>query len=175
MRWTGLEQCKIVTAILKLDRATNWQEFRDALRDWDVPPQNVVYADKEGNIGYVMAGAIPIRASGQGLLPAPGWTGEYEWTGFIPFDELPQTYNPEQHFIVTANNRVVDDTYPYYITHEWLNGYRAQRIRDLLRAKASKGKLSLSDMAAIQADQYSIPAAQIVPHLLQVQPENTPG
>ena len=173
LRWTGLEQCKIITSILKLDRATNWEEFRDALRDWDVPPQNVIYADKEGNIGYVMAGAIPIRARGQGLLPVPGWTGEYEWSGFIPFDELPQTYNPEQHFIVTANNRVVDDVYPYYITNEWLNGYRAQRIRDLLRSKASKGKLSLSDMAAIQSDQYSIPAAQIVPHLLQVQPENT--
>ena len=63
-----------------------------------------------------MAGAIPIRARGQAVVPSPGWTGEYEWMGLIPFDELPQTYNPEQHFIVTANNRVVDDTYPYYIT-----------------------------------------------------------
>ncbi|HET9918565.1 MAG TPA: penicillin acylase family protein [Ktedonobacteraceae bacterium] len=172
LRWTGQDHCNIITAILKLDRASNWEEFRDAMRDWDVPPQNVVYADQEGNIGYIMAGAIPIRAQGQGLLPAPGWTGEYEWTGFIPFEELPQTYNPEQHFIVTANNRVVGDDYPYYITNEWLNGYRAQRIRDLLLAKTRKGKLSLSDMAAIQADQYAIPAEQIVPRLLQVQPES---
>ena len=170
LRWTGLEQCHILSSIPKLNRATNWEEFREAMREWDVPPQNVIYADKEGNIGYIMAGAIPVRARGQGLLPSPGWTGEYEWVGFIPFDELPQTYNPEQHFIVTANNRVVDDNYPYYITNEWLNGYRAQRIRDLLLAKSGKGKLSLSDMAAIQADQYSIPASHIVPHLLKAQP-----
>src|SRR6266699_3038910 len=166
LRWTGLEQCNVISAVEKLNRAANWEEFKDALRDWDVPPQNMIYGDKEGNIGYVMAGAIPIRAKGQHLLPSPGWTGEYEWTGFIPFEELPQIYNPQQHFIVTANNRVVDDSYPYYITNEWLNGYRAQRIRDLL---TSKGKLALEDMAMIQGDQYSLPAVEIVPHMLRVQ------
>ncbi len=167
LRWVGLEQCNILSSILKINRAANWQEFREALRDWDVPAQNVIYADKAGNIGYVMAGAIPIRAKGQALLPSPGWTGEYEWTGLIPFDELPQSYNPEQHFIVTANNRVVDDTYPYYITNEWLNGYRAQRITDLL---TQKPKLTPSDMARIQADQYSLPAVEIVPHVLDIAP-----
>jgi penicillin amidase len=169
LRWTGLELHEITSAAQKLIRATNWEEFRDALRDWDAPAQNFVYADVRGNIGYVMAGAIPIRAKGQALVPVPGWTGEYEWQGYIPFDELPQIYNPEQHFIVTANNRVVDDNYPYYITHEWLNGYRAQRIRDLL---TSKGKLALSDMAAIQADQYALPAVEIVPHILKISPSN---
>ena len=165
LRWTGLEQCTIISAVEKLNRATNWEEFKDALRDWDVPPQNMVYGDTEGNIGYVMAGAIPIRARGQNLLPSPGWTGEYEWTGFISFEELPQIYNPEQHFIITANNRVVDDSYPYYITNEWLNGYRAQRIRDLL---TSKGKLAPEDMVAIQGDQYALPAVEIVPHMLSI-------
>jgi penicillin G amidase len=165
LHWTGLEKHNIVSAVQKMNRAANWEEFREGLRDWDLPPQNVVYADVDGNIGYVMAGAIPVRARGQGLLPSPGWTGEYEWTGYIPFEELPQTYNPEQHFIVTANNRVVDDSYPYYITNEWLNGYRAQRIRDLL---TSKKKLSLSDMATIQSDQYSLPAVELVPHMLKV-------
>ena len=165
LRWTGLEKHDIISAGQKLNLASNWEEFCDALRDWDQPPQNVVYADIQGNIGYVMAGAIPMRARGQALLPSPGWTGEYEWTGFIPFDELPQTFNPEQHFIATANNRVVNDSYPHYITHEWLNGYRAQRIRDLL---TSKGKLALSDMASIQADQYSLPATEIVPHILNL-------
>ena len=165
LRWTGLEKHDVISSVRKLNLATNWEEFRDALRDWDQPPQNVVYADIQGNIGYVMAGAIPLRARGQALLPSPGWTGEYEWTGYIPFDELPQTFNPEQHFIATANNRVVDDSYPHYITHEWLNGYRAQRIRDLL---TSKGKLALSDMASIQADQYSLPATDIVPHILNL-------
>jgi penicillin G amidase len=165
LRWTGLEQCNIISAVAKLNRASNWEEFKEALRDWDVPPQNLVYGDKEGNIGYVMAGAIPIRAKGQNLLPSPGWTGEYEWTGFISFEELPQIYNPEQHFIVTANNRVVNDSYPYYITNEWLNGYRAQRIRDLL---TSKGKLAPEDMVAIQGDQYALPAVQIVPYMLGI-------
>src|SRR6266702_4791058 len=169
LRWTGLEEHNIISAVQKLNLATNWEEFRDALRDWDQPPQNVVYADIQGNIGYVMAGAIPIRARGQALLPSPGWTGEYEWTGYIPFDELPQTLNPEQHFIATANNRVVNDDYPYYITHEWLNGYRAQRIRDLLTSKAPGEKLALSDMARIQGDQYSLPAVEIVPHMLKIQ------
>ena len=167
LRWTGQEKHDILSVAQKMNRATNCEEFREALRGWDVPPQNVVYADTQGNIGYVMAGAIPIRAKGQALLPSPGWTGEYEWTGYIPFEELPQIFNPEQHFIVTANNRVVDDSYPYYITHEWLNGYRAQRIRDLL---TSKGKLALSDMASIQADQYSLPAVEIVPYILKIKP-----
>jgi len=170
LRWPAFEQFKLTSAVHKLNCATNWEQFREALRDWDVPPQNFVYADCTGNIGYIMAGAIPIRAGEQAILPSPGWTGEYEWTGLIPFDELPQTYNPEQHFIVTANNRVVDDAYPYYITHEWLNGYRAQRICDLL---TSKGKLTLSDMVTIQADQYSIPATEIVPYIVALE-ANTP-
>ncbi len=169
LTWTGLEQCQVITSVEKLNRATDWEEFRAALRYWDVPPQNVVYADVEGNIGYVMAGAIPVRSQGQHLLPLPGWTGEYEWTGYIPFDELPQAYNPQQHFIVTANNRVIDDSYPYYITNEWLNGYRAQRIRDLL---TSKDRLSPADMATIQADQYALPALEIVPHMLRIQPQS---
>jgi penicillin amidase len=167
LRWSSLEKHDILSAVQKMNRATSWEEFRDGLRDWDSPPQNVVFADTQGNIGYVMAGAIPIRAKGQSLLPSPGWTGEYEWTGYIPFEELPQTFNPNQHFIATANNRVVDDSYPYYITNEWLNGYRAQRIRDLL---TSKGRLAPSDMAAIQSDQYSLPAVEIVPHILKIQP-----
>ncbi len=170
LRWTGLEQTRIISAAQNLNRATNWHEFRDALRDWDNPPQNFVYADIEGNIGYIMAGDIPIRAQGQALLPSPGWTGEHEWTGTIPFDELPQAYNPEQHMFVTANNRVVSDSYPYYISHEWLNGYRAQRIRDLLNAKET---LTVEDMASIQADQYSLPASEIVPHMLAI-PASTP-
>jgi penicillin amidase len=166
LRWVGLEQCNIIGAVQEINRATNWQEFRDALRDWDVPPQNFVYADTEGNIGYMMAGAIPMRAKGQSLVPSPGWTGEYEWTGLIPFDELPQTFNPQEHFIATANNRVIDDNYPHYITNEWLNGYRAQRIGTLLN---SKDKLTADDMARIQSDQYSLPAVEIVPHILTIQ------
>jgi penicillin G amidase len=167
LSWTGLEHHDIIMALEKMALATNIREFREALRHWDVPPQNFVFADTSGEIGYLMAGAIPTRAKGQALLPSPGWTGEYEWTGLIPFEELPQVMNPPQHYIVTANNRVVNDSYPHYITHEWLNGYRAQRIRDLLTSKA---KLALSDMAVIQADQYALPAEEIVPQMMSVPP-----
>lgn len=167
LRWTGLEHHDILSALEKMALATNIHELRDALRHWDIPAQNFVFADTNGEIGYIMAGAIPTRARGQALLPMPGWNGEYEWTGLIPFEELPQVMNPPQHFIVTANNRVVGDSYPYYITYEWMNGYRAQRISDLL---TSQGKLALSNMATIQADQYSIPAEQIVPHMLSIPP-----
>ena len=173
LRWTGLERGNIVAAIQQMNRARTCEEFRNALRDWDVPPQNIIYADQEGNIGYVMAGAIPIRAKGQALVPSPGWTGEYEWTGYVPFDELPQLRNPQQHYLVTANNRVVDDEYPYYITNEWLSGYRAQRIRDLLADQAATRKLTLADMARIQADHYALPAVEIVPHLVKLA-TNTP-
>ncbi|GCE20286.1 penicillin acylase family protein [Dictyobacter kobayashii] len=166
LRWTGLEHTTLLTAIRHLNRASNWQEFHNALRDWDTPPQNFVYADREGNIGYVMAGSIPVRAKGQALIPVPGWNGEYEWTGKIPFEKLPQTYNPDQHFLVTANHRVIDDNYPYYITNEWLNGYRAQRIQQLL---TSTEKITVEDMAKIQYDQYCIPATEIVPYILQLE------
>ncbi|GLV59450.1 peptidase S45 [Dictyobacter sp. S3.2.2.5] len=166
LRWTGLESGTLLSAIRNLNRASNWQEFQNALRDWDVPAQNFVYADREGNIGYVMAGYIPIRAQGLALVPMPGWTGEYEWTGRIAFEELPQVYNPEQHYLVTANNRVIDDNYPYYITHEWLNGYRAQRIQQML---TEKQKLTVEDMSRIQNDYYCIPATEVVPYMLQLE------
>ncbi|GCF08869.1 penicillin acylase family protein [Dictyobacter arantiisoli] len=166
LRWTAFDSNTMLTAIRQLNRASNWDEFRTALHDWDAPPQNIVYADTTGNIGYIMAGAIPIREQGQALLPVPGWTGAYEWTGLIPFNELPQSYNPAEHFIVTANNRVIDDTYPYYISHEWVNGYRAQRIKDLL---VSKEKLTVDDMGAIQNDQYALPAQEIVPMILKLE------
>ncbi|GCE27817.1 peptidase S45 [Dictyobacter alpinus] len=167
LRWTSLEAGTLLTSVRQLNRASDWQEFQSALRSWDTPAQNFVYADNAGNIGYTMAGNIPIRAKGQAIVPVPGWTGEYEWTGRIPFEELPRTYNPEQHFLVTANHRVVNDEYPYYITHEWLNGYRAQRIQDLLKQQK---KLTVADMASIQYDQYCLPATEIVPYMLQITP-----
>ncbi|GCE13389.1 penicillin acylase family protein [Tengunoibacter tsumagoiensis] len=165
LRWTAFEDCTLPAAIYLLNRATDWEQFKTALQQWDTPAQNFVYADRSGNIGYLMAGKIPIRARGQALLPSPGWTGENEWTGYIPFAELPQSYNPEQHFIVTANNRMLDDNYHYYITHEWANGYRAQRITNLLLAKE---KFTLEDMQTIQTDQFSLPATEYTPYLLQL-------
>ena len=163
LRWTALDENPgVVPAVLGLDSAENWDDFRDALRLWIVPSQNFVYADVEGNIGYQSPGAIPIRANGDGTLPVPGWTDEYEWTGFIPFDELPRSFNPESGYIVTANNAVVDDSYPYWITYDWAYGYRARRIVDLV---GSNAPISLEQVGSVQFDSYDLSAERIVPYL----------
>ena len=169
-RWTALEGGRLFESVYMLNQARNWEEFRAALRHWGVPAQNFVYADVEGNIGYQTPGDIPIRANGQELVPVPGWTGEYEWTGYIPFDELPSVYNPPTHFIATANNKVVPGDYPYFISYEWSAPYRARRIVHLLTAK---DKLSVQDFRQIQADTYSIPGEQLVPYLLALEPQGT--
>ncbi len=105
-----------------------------------MPAQNLLYADVDGNIGYQMPGDIPIRANGDGTLPVPGWTDEYEWTGYIPFEELPYTFNPAEGYIVTANNQVPPCDYPYLITHDWDYGFRAQRIVDMIKNAPGKDR-----------------------------------
>jgi penicillin amidase len=171
LKWTAIQPgASVVPALLMIDQAQNWAEFREALRHWDVPSQNFVFADVDGNIGYQAPGLIPIRARGDGSLPSPGWTGEYEWTGTIPFDQLPSRFNPKEGFIVTANNAVVDDKYPTFISRDWDRGYRAQRITDLIRAQ---GKLSVDDVKAIHGDDYVLFADQLMPYL-QVLKADTP-
>ena len=168
LRWTALDGTRLMNAVWGLNLASNWEEFRQALESWDVPSQNFVYADVEGNIGYQSPGLIPIRAAGhQGLVPVPGWTGEYEWQGFIPFEELPRAYNPERGFIVSANNKVAEDSYPYSLAYEWSAPYRAQRITDMLAADQS---ISLEDMSDIQSQTYSLPAEALRPYLQAMQP-----
>ena len=171
-RWTGHEPSHSALALqglLKLNQSGNWKEFREALRLCGLISQNVVYADVEGNIGYVANSIIPIRAKGQGLVPVPGWTGEYEWTGYIPFDELPSAFNPSTHFFATANNKVVDDDYPYLITHDWLPAYRVRRIVQMLTAKE---KLSVDDFKRMQADVYSLQARELILFLTRLKPKN---
>ena len=168
LRWTALEGGGLFRAVYLLDHARNWDEFRAALQHWQAPSQNFVFADVQGNIGYQMPGDIPVRAQGQGLVPVPGWTGEYEWKGYIPFEELPSVFNPATHLIATANNKVVPDSYPYYITYDWAPPWRAQRIVELLNAK---DKLTAEDMREIQADTYDLPAAALMPYLLALKPQ----
>ncbi|HEX7594545.1 MAG TPA: penicillin acylase family protein, partial [Anaerolineae bacterium] len=168
LQWTALrERSRLFESVLEIDRANNWNDFRTALRLWDVPSQNFVYADVDGNIGYQMPGNVPIRAKGDGSVPVSG-TGDYEWTGYIPFDELPFVYNPPTHFVATANQAVVPPTYKYWITADWAAPYREQRITDLLKAK---DKLSIDDMKTIQGDVYSIPVAQLQKSLVAIAPE----
>jgi penicillin amidase len=123
----------------------------------------------DGNIGYQLAGLVPIRAKGYGVLPAPGWTDEYEWTGFIPFEEMPSAFNPPTHWVASANNKIVDDDYPYFLSAVWADSPRQQRIVELLEAKE---KLSVDDFKAMQADQLSIPARELAPQVLGLTPQD---
>ncbi|MEE8569166.1 MAG: penicillin acylase family protein [Anaerolineales bacterium] len=167
--WTALQPGTLMRSIILLNQAQNWDQFREALRYWDVPSQNFVYADIEGNIGYQAPGRIPIRASGNGSSPAPGWTGEYEWVDYIPYDELPRAFNPPEGYIVTANHAVVGSDYPYFIAMDWAPGYRARRIVELIEANPS---LSLEDMQTIQADSSPIYAQEILPFILDLSPSD---
>jgi penicillin amidase len=168
-RWAALEPNRTVDGLLSLDRASDWDEFRAALQLWAVPSQNFVYADIVGNIGYQTPGLIPIRREGHtGLIPVPGWTGQYEWEGYIPFEELPTLFNPPTGFIVTANNKVVSDEYPYVLGYDFAVGHRAQRIETLLEEQKTFG---VEDFRRIQADTYSIPAEIFTPYLLQIEPQ----
>lgn len=169
MRWTSLEPDTMARAVPALARAHNCLEFREALRHWTAPIQNVVYADVEGNIGYSLPGKLPIRAQGDGLVPVPGWTGEYEWLGYVPYDELPHLYNPPQGYVVTANNRVAGDEYPYFISREYVLGDRAQRIVELVGARE---KIDLAYIRRMHFDQVSPSARVVAPYLGQVQTDD---
>ncbi len=167
LRWTAQEPVYVFRSIWAMNRAQNWEEFRHAARDFAVPSQNLVYADIEGNIGYQMPGNIPVRAEGHtGELPIPGWTGEYEWQGYIPFEELPYTFNPEEGYIVTANNAVVGPDYPYTITSDWDSGFRAQRIVSMIQNAPKPATIKY--MQKMQGDNEYMIAEKLVSILLSL-------
>ncbi|GAB4210435.1 MAG: penicillin acylase family protein [Roseiflexaceae bacterium] len=158
LRWTALEPTRLIYAVLGINRAHDWTSFRAALADWSVPPQNFVYADIEGHFGYALGGHVPVRASGETRLPVPGWTGEHEWTGIIPTNELPHALDPADGLAVTANNRIVGDSYRHRLPGNWMPGYRAMRIETLLR----QTRLHTADsFARVQSDQFSLPGREI--------------
>ncbi|MBS1249539.1 MAG: Acyl-homoserine lactone acylase QuiP [Chloroflexi bacterium] len=168
LRWTALEPSCVFCAIWEFNLARGWEDFREAASNFAVPAQNLVYADVEGNIAYQMPGNIPLRAEGhEGTLPVPGWTGEYEWQGYIPFEEQPYTLNPAQGYIVTANNAVVDSAYPYTIAKQWSYGYRAQRIVDLL--ESAPGPVDVAYIQSMQGDNKDLMAEILGPILLDVE------
>ncbi|AWB91371.1 penicillin acylase family protein [Aeromicrobium chenweiae] len=174
LRWTALDPEPTIKAVFALGRAQDWDEFRAAAKLFTVPSQNLLYADVEGNIGYQSPGTIPIRKKGDGRWPVPGWDPSYGWKGSIPFDELPTVLNPDEGFIVTANNKVIGDQYPNLLGADTAAGYRSERIRDLLELRTQspgQGKgLGVEDMSRIQNDTYSANAARLVPQLLKVDP-----
>ncbi|HWB48825.1 MAG TPA: penicillin acylase family protein [Stellaceae bacterium] len=154
-------------ALWDIDRAGDWAGFKAGLRHLAGPPQNVVYADAGGTIGFIAAGHIPIRKSGDGWLPVPGWTADYDWDGYIPFDQLPQETNPASGHFVSANNKIVPDSYPYFISRDWDLADRARRIEQLL---AAAPRQSPEASAAIQADTLSLEAARLVPLMTRIVP-----
>ncbi|MBN1453838.1 MAG: penicillin acylase family protein [Anaerolineales bacterium] len=167
LAWMALEPSTPFEAIWGFNNAQNWEQFRDAARDFHVPAQNLLYADTAGNIGYQMPGDIPIRARGDGHLPVPGWTDEYDWTGFIPFEELPYAFNPDSGYIATANNQTHPWDYPYLVTTDWDYGFRAERIVDML--ENAPGKIDIAYFQSMHGDSKNLNAETLVPVLLSVE------
>jgi penicillin amidase len=164
LRWTALDPGRTASAIFALNTATDVTEFRAAAERFDVPAQNLIYADRDGNIAYQSPGRIPLRDKGDGTVPVPGWDRDYDWQGFIEFDELPTVTNPDEGFIVTANNQVIADQYPYLLTKDWAYGYRSQRIRDMITEAG--GKISVADMNRMQLDSTNTGAPAVVDKVL---------
>jgi len=150
LRWTANEGFGF--PFFDLDRAQNWQDFRAALKKFWAPGQNFIYADKAGNIGYQATGAVPIRRGFDGDIPLDGASGQFEWDGYIPFDQLPSAYNPPSGIVATANQRTFPPDYPYRVGGSFADRYRITQIRTLLSAKS---RLTVQDMLAIQKDVYS--------------------
>jgi penicillin amidase len=151
----------------RLGLARGWPSWIEALHLFTAPMQNMVYADHDGNIGFFAPGQIPIRKKGDGTVPVPGWTGEYDWDGWVPFEELPQAFNPPVGHIATANNKIVPDSYPYLLTHDWDLPYRVERIEAGL---AETPRQSIDSSAAIQGDTVSLSAKHLLPLMLTAPP-----
>jgi penicillin G amidase len=167
LKWTALAPSTPFEAVWGFNRAKNFEEFREAARHFHVPAQNLLYADTAGNIGYQMPGNIPIRSKGDGTFPVPGWTDEYEWTGYIPFEELPYTFNPPEDYIVTANNRVPPREYPYLVTRNWDYGYRARRIVDMI--EYTSRKIDIAYIQSMQGDAMDLGAQALLPIWKQIE------
>jgi penicillin G amidase len=171
LAWTGLRgEDRTASGILAMNRAPNAAQFREALRQFESPVQNVVFADDSGNIGYVMAGRIPIRAHLEDAseMPVPGDRADFDWIGAIPFDELPQAMNPIQGYLASANNRTFGPGYAHFIAGKFDANYRIDRINEMIEATSHP---SLDDMARMQMDVVSLAARKLAPLLLVRRPD----
>ena len=171
--WTALaEDDRSMQAALKFARAREWDGFLAAARDFHAPQQNIVYADVDGNIGFVAAGRVPVRRPAndlKGMAPAPGWQEKYDWAGTIPFEQLPRSFNPAGGAIVTANHRITPPGYAHFISSDWAPPHRADRIQQLLDATP---KHSAQTFARIQADTVSLAMRELLPKLLATRPRS---
>ena len=171
LRWTALEPDTMISGLFSFIQAKDCKQLHETLRFWTSPAQNVVYADVDGNISYTFAGKVPIRSKNRGRLPVPGWTDEYEWTGYLPFDTLPHIENPAQGFIVTANNQVVSDDYPVQLDLEPIAGDRAQRISEMIMDNSLRDgqeKIDIPFIERMQFDQVSCSAKEFIRRFSQL-------
>jgi penicillin G amidase len=163
----GLEEGVSNSTVHRLNTAENFEQFRAALEGWTCPGQNFVYADVDGNIGYQCTGMHPIRRRGDGTVPVPGWTGEYEWDGYVPYEELPWAYNPEEGFIATANAKPHDDSYPYLLGHDFLPPFRARRVAQMITERDTH---DVDSFAQMQFDWLSLPARDVLAQIGELEP-----
>jgi penicillin amidase len=161
----ALRQSSAFKGWLGLNQASGWNDFVDAMNLIDAPQLGVTYADIEGNIGYWITGKVPIRGKGNGQVPVPGWTGEYEWVDVVPFDHMPHSFNPQSGYALNCNNCIIPNDYPYFLGNVWMNGYRAQRIAEVLD---SKSKLSSEDFQKLQMDFTCLPGAEFISYFKDI-------
>lgn len=171
LAWTALAEDDLsMQAALGVARAQNWAQFEAALRFLHAPQQTITYADVEGNIAFLAAGRVPLRKREndlKGLAPAPGWDARYDWTGYLPFEDLPRAFNPPAGLLVSANHKITPPEYRHHITFEWQPPYRARRIEALLAAERGH---SVASFARIQLDTVSLGMRELLPHLLATPP-----
>jgi penicillin G amidase len=167
LRWIALDRPTAFKGMFELHGIGSGAELVATLEGHTSPASNLIWADRHGSIGYKLIGCLPLRKGGCPDLPKPGWSGEFEWEGTIPYDELPEATDPQSGFLVTANNRIVGDDYPHHITSEWLDGFRAQRLEQLLRAGEEH---DLEGFEAMQSDNLSIPGLEAARRLGRLSP-----
>jgi len=167
LRWITLDAATAFAGMYRLDQVNSGPDLVRELAGHTSPASNLVWADRHGSIGYKLIGRLPRRRGGCPDLPKPGWGGDFEWEGTIPYEELPEVIDPASGFLITANNRIVGDSYPHHITSDWLDGFRAARIEQMLRAKE---KHDLDDFAEMQSDTLSLPGLEVARRLGRLRP-----
>lgn len=173
LRWTATDGLFEPATLVDVAGATGFEAFRAALSGLSCPGQNVVYADVDGTIGYQLTGRYPLRRSGDGASPVPGWTSEHDWTGFLAYEDLPWSVDPTRGYLATANNRTFAEDYPHLIGIDFHTPFRARRIAELI--EGATGPLTAEDLARFQTDTRSIPARVLLPRLVAIEPTDDDG
>jgi penicillin amidase len=169
LRWSALDHACVTEASLGVLDVTSGPELVESLRPHNAPVSNLVWADRHGSIGMKVIGVLPVRGGDCPDLPRPGWDGEFEWEGWVPYDEMPELTDPECGYVLTANNRITPEGYPHHVSSDWLDGYRARRIEDLLAARADH---DLDDFQEMQTDMLSLPGLETARRLARLRPRD---